>query len=171
MNVLIVCETSFGNTRQVAEAIADGLRASGHATILYATDEAPTELPRDIDLLLLGSPTHNMSMSTTMTRARAAAEGAPERPRIGIRDWIDRVDPRRGLVVRTFDTRTTGRFQPSAAREAARALKANGFHAAKTGESFQVDGLSGDLAAGEVDRARQWGATLPTLLRNQTTVA
>lgn len=170
MNVLIVCETSFGNTRQVAEAIAAGLASQGHAAAMYATDEAPLDIPSDVDLLLIGSPTHNMSMSTSASRARAVAAGATEQPTVGVRDWIERVTPRRGLPVRTFDTRTTGRFQPSAAREATRALKSNGFHGAKTGESFQVDPLSSELVVGEADRAHRWGAALPSLLRGSTTV-
>lgn len=170
MNVLIVCESSFGNTRSIAEAVAAGLTDQGHRLQLHAVDDAPQDIPPDIDLLLVGTPTHNMTMSTAATRARAVVEGASELPAIGIHEWIEMVTPRRNLVVRTFDTRTTGRFLPSAARDATRALKSNGFHGAKTGESFQVDPLTGELSAGEIDRARAWGAALAALPVGQTPV-
>lgn len=163
MNVLIVCESSFGNTRHVAEAIAAGLNEEGHDVDLFDVDEAPQDIPARVELLIVGTPTHNMTMSTATSRARAVVEGASELPVIGIHDWIEMVTPRRHLVVRTFDTRTTGRFLPSAARDATRALKSNGFHAAKTGESFQVDPLTGGLSAGEIERARAWGTTLSIL--------
>lgn len=160
MNVLIVCESSFGNTRHVAEAIAAGLAEQGDRVELFHVDEAPHDIPGEIELLIVGTPTHNMTMSTASSRARAKAEGASELPAIGIHDWIEMVTPRRQLVVRTFDTRTTGGFLPSAARDATRALKSNGFHAAKTGESFLVDPISGALSEGEIERAREWGAAL-----------
>lgn len=164
MSVLIVCESSFGNTRQIAEAVAAGLASRGCRPRLYAVDKAPREIPVDVTLLLVGTPTHNMAMTTAETRARAMAEGAMELPEIGIHEWIESVTPRRGLLVRTFDTRTTGGFQPSAARDAARALKANGFPGAKSGESFQVDPLTSGLVDGEVERAHVWGTRLATLI-------
>lgn len=163
MNVLIVCESSFGNTRHVAGAIAAGLAEQGDQVELFHVDEAPQEIPSEVELLVVGTPTHNMTMSTASSRARAVVEGASELPAIGIHDWIEMVIPRRHLVVRTFDTRTTGRFLPSAARDATRALKANGFHGAKTGESFQVDPLTGELCEGELERARAWGTALSVL--------
>ncbi|MEA5154291.1 flavodoxin/nitric oxide synthase [Raineyella sp.] len=163
MGVLIVCESSFGNTRHVAEAIGAGLSKKGHHVALFAVENAPREIPEDVTLLLVGSPTHNMAMTTAETRARAVAEGAPTAPAIGVHEWIDVVTPRRTLLVRTFDTRTTGRFLPSAARDAARALKSNGFHGAKTGESFQVDPRTTGLADGELQRAHEWGMALADL--------
>ncbi|QGF24640.1 flavodoxin family protein [Raineyella fluvialis] len=163
MGVLIVCESSFGNTRHVAEAIGAGLAKKGHHFELYPVEKAPREIPDDVTLLLVGTPTHNMAMTTAETRARAVAEGAPSSPSIGIHEWIDQVTPKRTLLVRTFDTRTTGRFLPSAARDATRALKSNGFHGAKTGESFQVDPRTSALADGELQRAHEWGMSLADL--------
>ncbi|SDB83108.1 Flavodoxin [Raineyella antarctica] len=164
MNVLIVCESSFGNTRHVAEAIAAGLRKEGHQAHLYPVDQAPREISRDVDLLLVGTPTHNMTMTTAATRARAVDEGATESPTIGIHEWIELVTPMRHLPVRTFDTRTTGGFLPSAARDATRALKSNGFHAAKTGQSFLVDPITSGLRDGELERALNWGMSLGSVV-------
>lgn len=164
MTVLIVCESSFGNTRHVAEAIARGLTDQGRRCQVRPVDEAPLEIPEDTTLLLVGTPTHNMTMTTAASRARALQEGAPESPAIGIHEWIDAVTPRRNLLVRTFDTRTTGRFLPSAARDATRALKSNGFHGVRTGESFQVDPLSSALVEGELERAYAWGISLADLV-------
>jgi len=62
-NALIVYESMYGGTRQVAEAIADGLSASTRCTVTEVGD-APTVVGPDVDLLVIGAPTHAFGMST-----------------------------------------------------------------------------------------------------------
>ena len=76
MNVLIVCETSFGNTRQVAEAIMAGLESQGHATAMYATDQAPLDIPPDVDLLLIA----DCGFGDTIRALHPAHRAPPEPP-------------------------------------------------------------------------------------------
>ena len=66
----ILYESMFGNTRQVAEAIAEGLRTFAAVTVLPVR-EAPESI--DGDLLVIGGPTHVHGLSRPATRAQARA--------------------------------------------------------------------------------------------------
>lgn len=170
MSVLIVHESMFGNTRQIAEAIAegmtkeltqDGTRPLTEPVRLVTVAEAPTEIPEDVHLLLVGGPTHAFSMSRANTREDAVRQGGLAPADVGIREWIERVTPRDSLRVVTFDTRVHVRMLPgSAAKSAVSALKHKGFRRAERGESFWVGGTPGPLSHDEVVRARAWGAAL-----------
>jgi len=164
MNVLIVHESMFGNTHEIASAIADGLRqgrSPGDGDVrLVHVDDAPTVIPDDVDLLLVGGPTHALGMSRPKTREDATTKGATP-AREGVREWIQAVTPRPGLSVVTFDTRVHVKMLPgSAASAAAKALRHHGFDRAERGETFWVEGTPGPVEAGELERARAWGAEL-----------
>ena len=166
MNVLIVHESLFGNTREVAAAIAEGLRQGrapdADAVRLVPVDSAPTTLDDGVDLLLVGGPTHAFSMTRPNTREDARSKGAAA-AREGVREWIEAVTPRRGLPVVTFDTRIHVKMLPgSAAAAAAKALRHRGFDRAERGETFWVQDTAGPVVEGELDRARAWGAELAT---------
>jgi hypothetical protein len=164
MNVLIVHESMFGNTRAIASAIADGMRRGrpvedGRVRLVHV-DDAPTTIPGDVDLLLVGGPTHALGMTRPKTREDAAMKGGTA-AREGVREWIESVTPRPELPVVTFDTRVHVALLPgSAAGAAARALRRRGFARAERGETFWVQGTPGPVGAGELHRARDWGARL-----------
>jgi hypothetical protein len=164
MNVLIVHESMFGNTREIAEAVAAGVRrgrpGAEDAVRLVHVDDAPRAIGEGLDLLLVGGPTHAFGMTRPQTRRDAATQGAPA-ARAGVREWIESLAPRPDLPVITFDTRVHVRMLPgSAARCAAKALRHKGFDRAEQGETFWVEGTPGPLVPGERERAEQWGAEL-----------
>ncbi|WP_374970956.1 flavodoxin family protein [Terrabacter sp. BE26] len=166
MKVLIVHESLFGNTRQVAETIAEGLRQGLAPELgevaLVDVDQAPTSIGDDVGLLLVGGPTHAFSMTRPQTRQEAAAKGAAS-SRQGLREWIWAVTPRESLPVVTFDTRVHVRMLPgSAAAAAAKALRHRGFDRAERGETFWVRDTAGPVVEGELERALRWGAELAT---------
>jgi len=164
MRALVVYESMFGNTRDVALAVVDGLASGGRVDAIEVGD-APSTIDDDVDLVVVGGPTHAHGMSRDGTRDGAAQQS--ERPvisgRRGIREWIASLDAVRPDVhIATFDTRfakprwITG----SAAVSAAKLLRRRGGREVAPPESFFVDATAGPLAAGEVDRARQWGKEL-----------
>ena len=67
----------FGNTEKVAAAVARGLQLEGVDTGLVEVHAAPASLSPDLDLLVVGGPTHGFSMSRASTRADAVRQGAP----------------------------------------------------------------------------------------------
>lgn len=163
MIALIVAESCFGNTAEISHAIASGFGQSDaeHSVTVATPSEVGTAVAADLDLLLVGAPTHNLSMPKASTRAQATAKGAVGPVGIGVREWIETLEARPGLRVVTFDTSVKSGFAPSSAsKSAARALKKRGFAGIERGESFWVSGLAGPLLDGEAHRAAAWGAKL-----------
>jgi flavodoxin len=178
MRAVVVYESIYGNTREIAEAIADGLRAGGPAEVEVMSVESATARGLDgVDMLVAGGPTHMHGMTSSMSRRIAvkAAEdeglevepGAADGP--GLRSWL-RDQRGDGTRAAAFDTR--GDASPTvtgmAARGIAKRLRRRGFETIVEPESFLVEESEGPLAAGEVDRARRWGETLAARIESST---
>lgn len=167
MKALVVYESMFGNTAQIAQAIADGLRETMSVDVREVQD-APTTPAGDIDLIVAGGPTHAFSMSRTRTRTDAIAQGAAHgKVDFGLREWINGIpDERHDSSLVTFDTRVSKvRHLPgSAAKSAAKAGRKHGFATYASPESFYVDDISGPLEDGELERATAWGRELAALV-------
>jgi multimeric flavodoxin WrbA len=181
MQVAIVYESLFGNTHQVAAAVAEGVReAEPAATVscLAVEDAAPEEI-LGADLLVVGGPTHMLGMTTHMSRSMVmhgdkteltepvAAGGAPaltaeagaEGP--DLRDWFhDLPKAPRGRQAAAFDTRTTAPLAGGAAHGIAHRLRHHGYEVVCEPEGFLIDAAEGPLKDGEYERARNWGAAM-----------
>ena len=163
MRSLVVYESWFGNTQRVAEGIAEGLAHEGEVEL--ATVDEPLPSLEDVDLLVVGAPTHVHGVSSKRSREAALDQGAHGEPGMGVRGWIDALPSgARGPRVAAFDTRADKPVMlvGSAARGIARRLRKHGYELAVEPESFFVQGTPGPLQAGELQRARHWGRTLGT---------
>ena len=164
MKALVVFESLWGNTEQVARAIAAGLEESAEVEVVDVR-EAPAS-PGDVDLVVAGGPTHAFSMTRSSTREDAVRQGAPHGTgEPGLREWLDAQPRDAHHRIATFDTRVTKvhHLPGSAAKSAARSARKHGYDLAARPESFYVEDMEGPLAAGELDRATAWGRTLATL--------
>lgn len=156
MKTLVIYESMFGNTQKIARAIASGLSEASEVEIIDVSDAPPT-LPAGTDLLIVGGPTHAFSMSRSSTRQDAADRGGaytdvPE----GIREWLAHQDGG-GTRFIAFDTRVDMPLVPGAAsRAASRSANKHGFHVLPP-QSFVVEGYTGPLRNGELERAAEWG--------------
>lgn len=163
MRALVVYESMFGNTRAIAEAIADGVAVHMPAEAVEV-GSAPEAMGEGVRLLVVGGPTHAFGLSRPSTRVDAAKQSSgPLVSRgIGIREWIAALPAApEGIAAAVFDTRIDKpRLPGSAARAAAKRLRKKGFDLLAPAETFYVGGSSGPLLAGEADRARDWGAAL-----------
>jgi Flavodoxin domain len=166
MDAIVVYESVFGNTRAIAEAIAEGVDATA---VLPVHEAAGYELGT-ADLLIVGGPTHMHGLATTRSRRAAAAtaheeDGTHVEPRAteepGLRGWLRDLSPDTAHHAASFDTRldqspwVTG----VAARGIARRLRRRGIAVIAT-ESFLVEETEGPLEPGELERARAWGVEL-----------
>jgi len=70
---LVIFESMFGNTRMIAEAVAEGL-ASRFVTDLIEVSLAPARIPDDVSLVVVGGPTHAFGLTRPRTRADAATQ-------------------------------------------------------------------------------------------------
>lgn len=162
MHALVVFESMFGNTKAIAEAVAEGL-SSRIDVETVAVDSAPVRVSESVALLVVGGPTHAFGLSRPDTRSTAAeqAGSTATSPVVGVREWLDRLEVPSGLRAATFDTRVSRpRVPGSAARKAEKRLRLLGAETVVAAETFWVRGTPGPLADGEIERARAWGRDL-----------
>ena len=169
MNVTVVYESVYGNTRAVAEAIADGL---GDAVVLGVHEAA--ELAERPELLVVGGPTHLHGLATHRSR-QAAVDGAHEDGQThlepgaadepGLRTWLRDLPEVDGAKAASFDTRLEKSpwLTGVASRGIAKRLRHLGYNVVDSA-SFLVEDSEGPLAEGELDRAREWGRKLAGLV-------
>jgi hypothetical protein len=163
MNAIVIHESMYGNTRAIAEAIADGL---GGAPVM-----SPGELPVDAvetDLLVVGGPTHMHTVATARSRRAALEAGrgtsaAAEGP--ALRDWLAELARTDGAHAAAFDTRLNKPewLTGAACHGIAKRLRHHGYTVVDT-SSFLVAEGEGPLVDGELERARRWGAELASLV-------
>jgi hypothetical protein len=164
VRTLIVYETLFGNAKLVAEAIGDGLRAGGEVSVVDV--RAATEAIEDVDLLVVGGPTHQLGLTRPGSRRQAETqyEEAPPAAQTGLREWIAALQMPRGTAAAVFDTRLNHpsvlRVLDHAARTTGRLLERRGAHTVAPPQRFLVESATGPLLPHETDRARDWGQTL-----------
>jgi flavodoxin len=150
MLTVVVYDTKYGNTEQVAQAIARGLAELGTVRVMDVA-EATQPLPERPDLLLVGGPTQRHGPSPAL---RAFMEDLPA----GLA----------GIPAASFDTRYRGStlIMGSAAGAAAKELrKTDASLVAKPESFFIARGGSLEkqgLEAGELERAEAWGRTVGT---------
>ncbi|GAA2714757.1 flavodoxin family protein [Actinoplanes palleronii] len=171
------CEVTVADIREMVTEPGAGPTApvtepgTGTTAPVAGRTAAPARLTpalTDVDLLVLGGPTHAFSMSRPATRADAARQG-PIRDgaqTAGIRDFLDRMPQLAGVRVAAFDTRSNTPLPTgSAGRKAMRRLRGLGGRQVLEPASFRVESAQGPLAPGEEARARQWGETLALSVR------
>jgi flavodoxin I len=153
MKALIIYDSSFGNTEQIAQAIGNALASQEDVKILRVSDVEPEQLT-GLKLLLVGSPTQGF------------------RPTEAIRNFLGSI-PMNGLrsvKVAAFDTRISiddlespilrflARLLPLryAAKPISSVLEEKGGELVIPPEGFLVKGTEGPLKEGELERASDW---------------
>lgn len=157
----VVFESMFGNTEQVARAVAEGLSQYGEVVVVEVDPSRLGKIVAGADLVVVGGPTHEFSMSRESTREEAIRQGAPQGSvTAGQREWLQETDPDLGgLRVAAFDTQVSRarRLPGSAAHAAARVLRRRHGRLVVPPMTFFVDDVAGPLAPNELTRARMWG--------------
>ena len=165
---LIIVESCFGNTRAIADSIAAGLIDGGVETRVVDVAEAPRALPADLDLLILGAPTHNRGLPTAATRAKAHAQAGADGASQGISQWMGNAEIPASLSAAAFDTVISkGWLSGSAAKAIAKALRRHQGRETTSVRSFVVTASKGPLAGGEETDARSWGRKLADSANNR----
>lgn len=143
MNALVVYYSQFGNTKKVAEAIAGVLEQAGGARTVSSEELTAADL-EGVDLVVMGSPTHNMNLPQA------------------VRPVFDRLPKRalRGVAVVAFDTsyELSGFLaRMTAAKRLDRKLRKLGGKRLMAPETFFVKKEEGyPLYDGEIERAEHW---------------
>ena len=177
MSILIVYESMYGNTHEIADHVAAGLGERHGVDIVAASATPPQDL--EVDLLVVGGPTHVHGLSRASTRTAAVDAAATDDDlhlddsadsESGLREWLAALGEHPHARAAAFDTRLdaaavlTGR----ASRRIAKRLEGHGYDLIAEPESFLVD-KHNHLLPGESDRAREWGARLAEQLADAAT--
>lgn len=144
MKAIVVYDSMYGNTQQIAEEVG---RALGVDTRVVKVGQLDAGEITGLDLLVVGSPTLG-GRATEPVQAFLAnlQEGAIK-----------------GLRFATFDTRYTGKFVKIfgfAADRIAQSLSQKGGIQGAPPEAFYVTGKRGPLKEGELERAATWAKGL-----------
>lgn len=144
MGTLVIYESMYGNTEQIARAIADGLGAAGSVEV--RSMQAAGELPAGLELLVVGGPTYAHGVEASM---KMFLDGLPSNVLDGVR-------------AAAFDTRLNWPklLSGAASKGIADRLERKGALIVADPESFLVEDKDGPLLAGELERAAAWGRSL-----------
>lgn len=143
MKAIVIYDTQFGNTEEVAKAVAGAL--GGEVKIQNVKDANPADLTA-YDLAVIGSPTQGGRQTMRM---KAFLDSVPDG---GLK----------GKTAAVFDTRLKTmlvKLFGYAAGRIADIIKDKGGEVLME-EPFYVKSARGPLLEGELDRARAWGKTL-----------
>jgi hypothetical protein len=169
IRALVVYESVFGDAKQIAMAIAEGLATRLPVDVASAR-EAPAQVPGDVRMLVVGGPNHGFSMPRRSSREGAVKQQGADIPdtTFGLHEWMDRVQLPPRIEAAAFDTRmdrpTLITKLDHASKTEEKLLRGLGATLASPAEHFFVTGTRGPLADGEADRARRWGAALADLV-------
>jgi flavodoxin len=141
--VLIVYDSKYGNTKTVAETIAQGLKeVKGIETTLKSVKEVRPEAVPGFDAILVGSPNHI---------GRATSD---------IRKFIDNLGKMNlpGKAIAVFDTymkEEIGKAVKGMEKQVGE--KALGMRLLTPGLSIRVEGMKGPLTEGELPKCKEFG--------------
>lgn len=153
MRVGIVYDSVFGNTAQIAKAIAAGLEAAHEVSVLAVADSGAFDAS-GLDLLIVGSPTRGF------------------RPTPAIAEFVSGLAGASGRRAAAFDTRLNpDDIHPAplrwvveaggyAADRIASDLEEKGYVLKAPHGGFLVAGTEGPLMPGEAERATTWAQSL-----------
>lgn len=153
MTVALVYDSVFGNTAEIARAIARGLEAGGRTVTLLPVAETRSFDPAGYELIVAGSPTRGFA------------------PTPALNEFIEGL-PNGTVPVAAFDTRLDlDTIHPAplrwvvnaggyAASRIGDALKRKGYALCEPYGDFKVGGTEGPLLTGELERAEAWGKAL-----------
>ena len=160
MKAIVVYESHWGNTAAIAQAIAEGIGPGARA---LSTAEAVGDALAGVELIVAGAPLLGFSLPTeAMLKGMAANAGRdpmpPDLSHPALRAWLTALPAGSGAAA-AFETRIW--WSPgSAAKTALGLLAQKGYQPAAKMQRFIVQGKYGPLRAGELARAKRWGADL-----------
>lgn len=150
--MVIVYESRYGNTKRVAETIAESIRKAGEIeTFLCELKEINLNSVLECDAVLIGSPNHM---------------GGPTR---GIKSFIDRLGELQpeSKKFAVFDTYMGNDFAKAVKKMEKRiSEKVHGIRQISSGLSIKVQGMKGPVADGELQRCVEFGLKIAAQLKS-----
>lgn len=154
MKVLVLYDSAFGNTEQIARAMGDALRSQVDAGAVRVGSARLDQL-KGLDLLIVGSPTQGFRATEAMTQFLA---GIPAGALDGVK--VAAFDTRFSIEDSNFAMRLLLKKGGFADKPIAEVLVKKGGELIVPGEGFIVKDKKGPLKQGELERAAAWARQL-----------
>ena len=150
--VIIIYESKYGNTKLVAEAIAEGMReVSGVETVLSELREVELNRLTGFDAILVGTPNH-MGGAT-----RSISKLIGELGKLTLE----------GKLAAVFDTYIGKDFEKAVKKmEKQIREKVSGLKLAAPGLSIKVAGMKGPISEGELPKGKEFGVKVARQLKS-----
>jgi flavodoxin len=150
MNVLVIYDSLYGNTRSIAQAIAGAFAVPDDVRLLNAGEVDLADL-KSASLLIVGAPTHGGRSSPGMQ------EFLGKIPADALKDVsVAAFDTRFAVADQGLGLRLLMRTIGYAAPRIADTLQSKGGKLVVPPEGFIVEGKEGPLKQGELERAANW---------------
>ncbi len=146
MKILVVYDSAYGNTEQIARAIFSTLGPPEEVAVKRAASVNPEQI-RGLEMLVAGAPTNG------------------GRPTPAMLEFLGKIPGTflQGMKIAAFDTRLTnkivGLFGYAAGKIADNLVKKGGTLIVPA-EGFFVKGTKGPLKEGELERAAAWAKAI-----------
>ncbi|MBN2853617.1 MAG: flavodoxin domain-containing protein [Clostridia bacterium] len=150
MNILIIYDSVFGNTEKVAQELYDTLKENNKVEI-RKVDKMNTTMVKEIDLIILGSPTRGFSPTKPMTQFVKSLETDNDAMKVAIYDT--RIDY---MQIKSRLARNIVHKGGYANQKMAKVIKNKGIRVVEPLEAFYVIESEGPLKDGELKRAKDW---------------
>jgi len=152
MKGILVYDTSYGNTKKIAETITRTLRDSGIEIDLLYVKDVKTLHPADYSFFVLGSPTKfgTMSFAVKLFLGKVKSE-----------EWT-------GKPFAAFDTENPENMEKnewSAAEKIAERLKQRKMNQLLPVLKAAVHGMKGPLVEGEIEKAEEYARQLASKVK------
>jgi flavodoxin len=142
MKTLVVYFSKFGNTHQIADAIAGALVNNGDVRTLEFNQLEVDDL-KNLDLLVMGSPTHNMNLPKPL---KPILEQLPKRSLPATPAAVFDTSYKMSWMLNRF----------TASKRLAKKVRKMGGKLIVKPEIFLVTERKGPLYEGEAERAKEW---------------
>jgi flavodoxin len=161
MKALVVYDSFFGNTEQIARAIADALRTRGEVEAVRVGNVKPDQLA-GLTLLVVGSPTRAFRPSPATSKfLRGIPRGSLKDVKVAAFDTRAKMEDARIPLLRMMV-----KLFGYAAESISGWLKRKSGHQPLAPAGFFVTGTEGPLKPGEMGRAAEWAKGLVAEARN-----
>ncbi len=154
MKGIIIYDTTYGNTRKIAETIAETLKASGIEVDTFYVKDVKKLSARDYNFLVLGSPTKFGTMSFTVKGFLGKVQSS---------EWMNK-------PFAAFDTENPEnieRQEGSAAEKIAEKLTEKQMNQLLPVLKAVVLEWKGPLQEGEIERAKKYARELAAKLKKE----
>ncbi len=159
MKARVIYDSLYGNTEQIARAVAGALGPPEDVEVMRVSNASPEQLPGS-ELVIIGSPTQGFNSTKPI---QSFLQGIPKG---ALKD----------VKVAVFDTRMSGKEAGTIARmvtkwggyaapRMADAIQKKGGNLIVPPEGFTVTGREGPLGEGEPERAVNWAKKIAEALK------